>query len=98
VVPKSPATAGRGAPRARRGALASPLLQHIKHKFQKSGSVASIISGQDFKCEIVPLRIEKREQLRAKQKNIYVATFAMINLQHHRRATAERPVIDEGLL
>jgi hypothetical protein len=46
----------------------------------------------------VPLRIEKREQLRVRQKNIHVATFAMIDLQHHRGATAERPMIDDGLL
>jgi hypothetical protein len=30
--------------------------------------------------------------------NVYVMTFTMIDLQHHRGAPAERPMIDEDLL
>lgn len=38
-----------------------------------------------------------REELRIVQEDVHVTAFAMINLQHHRGAAAERPMIDELL-
>jgi hypothetical protein len=45
----------------------------------------------------VLLRIKERELLRVGQKNVDVTTFAMIDLQHHRCAATERPLIDDDL-
>jgi hypothetical protein len=70
----------------------------FKRQFQKARSVTFGIGRPDFEFKVVLLRIEKREQLRVRQKDIYVATFAMIDLQHHRGAAAQRPIIDNGLL
>ena len=49
------------------------------------------------KREIALLRIEKLEQLRVRQKNIHIMAFAMIDLQHHRGAAAERPMVNDSL-
>jgi hypothetical protein len=46
----------------------------------------------------VLLRIKERELLWVGQKNVDVTTFAMIDLQHHRCAVTERPLIDDALL
>ena len=51
----------------------------------------------NLKFEIVRLRIKKWERLRIRQKDIDVMTFAMIDLEHHRSAATEGPVIDDDL-
>jgi hypothetical protein len=66
-----------------------------EHQFQRSSAVGFISVGFDFKLEILLLRIKKRELLRVGQKNVYVTTFAMIDLQHHRCAATERPLDDD---
>jgi hypothetical protein len=54
--------------------------------------------GANFKFEITFLRIKKGKLLRVGQENIYVVTFAMVDLQHQRCASAKRPAINDRLL
>jgi hypothetical protein len=51
----------------------------------------------NVKSEVLLLRIKKRKLLRVVEKNVDVMTFAMIKLQHQRRATPEGPMIDYEL-
>jgi hypothetical protein len=44
------------------------------------------------------LRVEIRKLLRVGEKDIDVMTFAMIELQHQRRAAPKRPMINYRLL
>jgi hypothetical protein len=48
--------------------------------------------------EIVLFWIKKWKQLRVAYEDIYVTTVAMSDLQHHRCAATQRPVIYEHLL
>jgi uncharacterized metal-binding protein len=45
----------------------------------------------DLELEIMQFGIEKGQKLRIRQEDIDVVALAMTNLQHHRRAAAERP-------
>src|SRR5581483_2447333 len=74
------------------------LTNFIEPHLQESRSVASVGGRQNLELEITLLGIKKREQLRIRQEDIYVTTFAMIDLQHHRGAATKRPIIDKDLL
>ncbi|MBB4257849.1 MULTISPECIES: hypothetical protein [unclassified Bradyrhizobium] len=43
------------------------------------------------------LWIQERKNLRIREKDIDIVAYPMIDLQHHRRAAAERPTIDDFL-
>ena len=45
----------------------------------------------DLELEITQLGIEKGQELRIRQKDIDIVALAVADLQHHRRAAAERP-------
>ena len=69
----------------------------LEHQFPKAGAVADGISKWDFIIKVMRLRIKKPKRLGVCKKNIEVAAFAMIDLEHHCRAAAQRPGIDDRL-
>ena len=70
----------------------------FESQFQESCAVSFVLGRGNLEFEVAFLGIEEWQKLRIGQKDIYVMTLAVINLQHHCRAATERPMSDDGLL
>lgn len=68
----------------------------LESQFEEAGAIAAVVRWPDLELEIVQLGIEKGQGIR--QEDIDVVALAVVDLQHHRRAAAERPRIDDDLL
>ncbi|MBR1259835.1 hypothetical protein JQ598_04460 [Bradyrhizobium sp. U87765 SZCCT0134] len=62
-----------------------------ERQLEKFAAVAAIVGRRDLELEIVQPGIEKRQELCIGEEDVDVLAVAMIELQHHRGAAAERP-------
>ena len=67
------------------------LAETLERQFEEAGAIAAVVRWPDLELEIVQLGIEKGQGLCIMQEDIDVVALAVADLQHHRRAAAERP-------
>jgi hypothetical protein len=66
----------------------------FERDFEKPRTVAFAAARPNFNFEIMRSRIKEWEQLGILQKEIDVATLAVMKLQHHRSSATEAPIVD----
>jgi hypothetical protein len=69
----------------------------IEHKLQESRAVTPVIGRPDLEFKIAQFGVEKGKELRIGKEDVDIVALAVIDLEHHGGAAAERPGIDKNL-